>query len=91
MDWAHPIRGFFRDFAAIFLFARARSLLRDSGNLGYVFLRFAPLNVFAGRSFMPDVPSLSLAISGLHFFLRWIRDGRGAQFYLAAIAISLSF
>ena len=35
------------------------------------FYAFAPLNIFAGRSFMPDVPSLSLAIIGLYFFLRW--------------------
>jgi 4-amino-4-deoxy-L-arabinose transferase-like glycosyltransferase len=51
---------------------------------------FAPLNIFAGRSFMPDVPSLSLGIIGLYFFLRWLRDRRPAPFYLAAIAISLS-
>src|SRR5256886_3328086 len=31
------------------------------------FYSFAPLNVFAGRSFMPDVPSLSLALMGLYF------------------------
>jgi 4-amino-4-deoxy-L-arabinose transferase-like glycosyltransferase len=54
------------------------------------FYAFAPLNFFAGRSFMPDVPSLSLAIIGLYFFPRWIRDGEMAAFYLAAIAISLS-
>src|SRR5213596_2726343 len=36
------------------------------------FYGFAPANIFAGRSFMPDVPSLSLAIIGLHFFLRWM-------------------
>jgi 4-amino-4-deoxy-L-arabinose transferase-like glycosyltransferase len=54
------------------------------------FYAFAPLNIFAGRCFMPDVPSLSLAIIGLYFFLRWIRDHKMAPFYLAAIAISLS-
>src|SRR4029077_3460165 len=55
------------------------------------FYAFAPLNIFAGRSFMPDVPSLSLGIIGLYFFLRWLRDRRPAPpFYLAAIAISLS-
>jgi 4-amino-4-deoxy-L-arabinose transferase-like glycosyltransferase len=54
------------------------------------FYAFAPLNIFAGRSFMPDVPSLSLAIIGLYFFLRWLRDRKMAAFYLAAIAISLS-
>ena len=54
------------------------------------FYAFAPLNVFAGRSFMPDVPSLSLGIIGLYFFLCWIRDSKPVPFYLAAIAISLS-
>jgi 4-amino-4-deoxy-L-arabinose transferase-like glycosyltransferase len=54
------------------------------------FYAFAPLNLFAGRSFMPDVPSLSLGIIGLYFFLCWLRDRKMAPFYLAAIAISLS-
>src|SRR5438067_2859046 len=54
------------------------------------FFSFAPLNVFAGRSFMPDVPSLSLAIIGLYFFLRSASNGRLLLFFLAAIAISLS-
>jgi 4-amino-4-deoxy-L-arabinose transferase-like glycosyltransferase len=54
------------------------------------FYAFAPLNVFAGRSFMPDVPSLSLGIIGLYFFLRSARNPKPASFYLSAIAISLS-
>ena len=54
------------------------------------FFSFAPLNIFAGRSFMPDVPSLSLAIIGLYFFLRSASNGRRLLFFLAAIAISLS-
>jgi 4-amino-4-deoxy-L-arabinose transferase-like glycosyltransferase len=54
------------------------------------FYAFAPLNVFAGRSFMPDVPSLSLGIIGLYFFLRSARDPAPGSFYLSAIAISLS-
>src|SRR6266403_3546446 len=54
------------------------------------FYSFAPLNIFAGRSFMPDVPSLSLAIIGLYVFLRWIHDREWVPFFLAAIAISLS-
>jgi len=54
------------------------------------FYAFAPLNIFAGRSFMPDVPSLGLGIIGLYFFLRWLRDPKPASFYLSAIAISLS-
>jgi 4-amino-4-deoxy-L-arabinose transferase-like glycosyltransferase len=54
------------------------------------FFSFAPLNIFAGRSFMPDVPSLGLAIIGLYLFLRWVDHGRLLLFFLAAIAISLS-
>ena len=54
------------------------------------FYCFTPLNVFAGRSFMPDVPSLSFAIVGLYFFLRWVQHGESWSFFVAAIAISLS-
>src|SRR5580765_160009 len=55
------------------------------------FYCFAPLNIFTGRSFMPDVPSLSLAIVGLYFFLRWVEHSQPSSFFVAAIAISLSF
>jgi 4-amino-4-deoxy-L-arabinose transferase-like glycosyltransferase len=54
------------------------------------FFGFAPLNIFTGRSFMPDVPSLSLAIIGLYFFLRWVRGRESVPFFVAAIAIALS-
>ena len=54
------------------------------------FYVFAPLNVLAGRSFMPDVPSLGLGIIGLYLFLRWVRHPTPASFYVSAIAISLS-
>src|SRR6267154_2143466 len=55
------------------------------------FFCFTPLNVFAGRSFMPDVPSLSFAIVGLYFFLRSLEHGESSSFFVAALAISLSF
>src|SRR5437763_12161948 len=48
------------------------------------FFSFAPLNIFAGRSFLQDVPSLSLAIIGLYFFLRWIDDETPMLFLGAA-------
>jgi 4-amino-4-deoxy-L-arabinose transferase-like glycosyltransferase len=54
------------------------------------FYSFAPLNIFAGRSFMPDVPSLSLALIALYFFLRWIDNEQPALFVWAAFAISLA-
>src|SRR5881398_3383372 len=54
------------------------------------FYGFAPANIFAGRSFMPDVPSLSLAIIGLCLFLRWMESRKPGLFSVAAIAISMS-
>src|SRR5438105_1142864 len=54
------------------------------------FFSFTPLNIFTGRSFMPDAPSLSLSIIGLYFFLRWTRDQKWTPLLLAAIGISLS-
>ena len=54
------------------------------------FYSFAPLNVMASRCFMPDVPSLSLSIIGLYFFLRWIDQPTSKYFWLSAVAISLS-
>jgi len=54
------------------------------------FYSLAPLNVFASREFMPDVPSLSLAIIGLYFFLRWIENAEKRFFFASAILISLS-
>src|SRR3954451_10453858 len=54
------------------------------------FYSFAPVNIFAGRSFMPDVPSLSFAIVALYFFLRWVQHDQYGSFFAAAVAISLS-
>jgi 4-amino-4-deoxy-L-arabinose transferase-like glycosyltransferase len=54
------------------------------------FYSFAPLNILAGRSFMPDVPSLSLALIGLYFLLRWIDSARPMLFLGAAVTISLA-
>ena len=55
-----------------------------------LFYSFAPLSLFASREFMPDVPSLSLAIIGLYFFLRWVEHDQKRFFFASAILISLS-
>ena len=59
------------------------------------FYSFAPLSIFTSREFMPDVPSLSLAIIGLYFFIRWIESEpdwqlRPASFFASAVCVSLS-
>jgi hypothetical protein len=74
-----------------FFFLLVREMLGSTAAFWATFFySFAPLNIFAGRSFMPDIPSLSLAIIGLYFFLCWIRDHEWLPFFIAAIAISLS-
>src|SRR5438105_592139 len=74
-----------------FLFLLVREIFGSTAAVwATFFFSFAPVNIFAGRSFMPDVPSLSLAIVGLYFFLRWIEDRESVSFLLAAITISFS-
>src|SRR5438046_4902373 len=56
-----------------FLFLLVREIFGSTAAVWATFFySFAPVNIFAGRSFMPDVPSLSLAIVGLYLFLRWM-------------------
>jgi 4-amino-4-deoxy-L-arabinose transferase-like glycosyltransferase len=74
-----------------FFFLLVREIFGSTAAVwGIFFFCFTPLNVFAGRSFMPDVPSLSFAIVGLYFFLRWVQHDESWSFFVAAIAISLS-
>jgi 4-amino-4-deoxy-L-arabinose transferase-like glycosyltransferase len=74
-----------------FFFLIVREIFGETAAMWATFFySFAPLNVFAGRSFMPDVPSLSLALIGLYFFLRWIDSFAKAFFFASAILISLS-
>jgi 4-amino-4-deoxy-L-arabinose transferase-like glycosyltransferase len=78
-------------FSLPFFFLLVREIFGSTAAVWATFFySFAPLNIFAGRSFMPDVPSLSLSISGLYFFLRWIDNGKLTLFFLAVIATSVA-
>ena len=55
------------------------------------FYAFAPLSLVASRSFIPDAPSLSLAIMGLYFFVVWLEEGGGGAIVAAALFLSLVF
>src|SRR5438094_2806795 len=73
-----------------FFFLLVREIFGDTAAIWATFFYgFAPLNVFAGRSFMPDVPSLSLALIGLYFFLRWIDDEKSTSLFPSATMFSL--
>src|SRR5881398_53110 len=77
-------------FSLPFFFLLVREIFGSTAAVWATFFySFAPLNIFAGRSFMPDVPSLSLSIIGLYFFLRWIRRREWAPPLVAAIVVSL--
>src|SRR5437870_4574309 len=74
-----------------FFFLLVREIFGEpAASWALFFYSFAPLNIFTGRSFMPDVPSLSLAIIGLYFFLRWVENAEKRFFFASAIMISLS-
>jgi 4-amino-4-deoxy-L-arabinose transferase-like glycosyltransferase len=91
-EWVGRIQAVFLFAISLpFFFLLVRQILgRRASVWATFFYSFAPVSVFAGRSFMPDVPSLSLAIVGLYFFLRWTNDQNRMPFFLAAIAISFS-
>jgi 4-amino-4-deoxy-L-arabinose transferase-like glycosyltransferase len=55
-----------------------------------VFYSFAPVNVVASRAFMPDVPSLSLAIAALYLLVRWRDTNRSGLLFASAVLVSLS-
>src|SRR5215211_927580 len=74
-----------------FFFLLVREIFGSTAGVwASLFYSFAPLNIFAGRSFMPDVPSLSFALVGLYFFLRWVENQKSVSIFVAAVAISLS-
>ena len=91
-EWIGRSQGvIFFAFSLPFFFLLVREIFGGTAAIwATVFYSFAPLNVFAGRSFMPDVPSLSLALIGLYFFLRWIDNETPMLFLGAAVTISLA-
>ena len=54
------------------------------------FYSFAPLSIAASRAFIPDLPSLSLSLAGLYFFLRWVDDNDRWGWLISSIALSLA-
>jgi 4-amino-4-deoxy-L-arabinose transferase-like glycosyltransferase len=50
-----------------------------------------PLNVFASRSFMPDMASLSFSVAALYFFAEWLEHEQRIRLFAAAsLATSLA-
>lgn len=91
-EWVGRVQGvIFFAISLPFFFLLVREILGETAaTWALIFYSFAPLNIMAGRCFMPDVPSLVLSLIGLYFFMRWIDQNRSTAFFAAAIAISLS-
>src|SRR5215469_1086636 len=91
-EWIGRIQGVILFAVSLpFFFLLVREIFGSTAAVWATFFySFAPVNVFAGRSFMPDVPSLGLAIVGLYLFLNWTNDCKWMPFLLGAAAISFS-
>jgi 4-amino-4-deoxy-L-arabinose transferase-like glycosyltransferase len=91
-EWIGRIQGVLLFVAALpFFFGLVRRVFGEVVAVWATFFyAFAPLSVVASRAFMPDVPSLSLAIVGLYFFLRWVEEDRFWWLVWSAILVSLA-
>jgi 4-amino-4-deoxy-L-arabinose transferase-like glycosyltransferase len=91
-EWVGRIQGVLFFVAALpFFFLLIRRIFGESTAIwGTFFYAFAPLSIAASRAFMPDVPSLSLAIAGMYFFLRWIEEDRFGWLVFSAVLVSLA-
>jgi 4-amino-4-deoxy-L-arabinose transferase-like glycosyltransferase len=74
-----------------FLFSLIRQVIgAEAAIWTVIFYSFAPLNVFTSREFMPDVPSLSLAIAGVYIFVRWLDQRKVTILLTSGLFVSLS-
>jgi len=91
-EWIGRLQGVLLFGAALpFFFGLVRRIFSEAAAAWATFFyAFAPLSLVASRAFMPDVPSLSLAIIGLYFFLRWVDEGRFRWLVWSAILVSLA-
>jgi 4-amino-4-deoxy-L-arabinose transferase-like glycosyltransferase len=91
-EWIGRIEGVLFFAAALpFFFGLVRRIFGEIIAVWATFFyAFAPLGVVASRVFMPDVPSLSLAIIGMYFFLRWVEEEKLGWLICSAVLVSLA-
>ena len=91
-EWVGRIQGvFFFAAALLFFFLVVRRIFGEVAAVWATFFyAFAPLGVVASRAFMPDVPSLSLGIAGIYFFLVWLEENDLRFLVFSAGLISLA-
>jgi 4-amino-4-deoxy-L-arabinose transferase-like glycosyltransferase len=91
-EWIGRIQGVLFFVAALpFFFLLLRRIFGETAAVWATFFyAFAPLSIVASRAFMPDIPSLSLAMAGIYFFLRWIQEDRFRWLLSSAVLVSLA-
>ena len=91
VDWVGRSQSVLFFALSLPLFYRLVRELTDATAAGWAlfFYSFIPLGMMTSRCFMPDMPSLSLSIGGLYFFIRWLQSRRGLLFVLASLTTSL--
>jgi hypothetical protein len=92
-EWVGRIQGILLFAAALpFFFLLARRIFGEAVAIWATFFyAFAPLSIVASRAFMPDIPSLSLALAGMYFFLLWVEENDRKALIISALLISVSF
>jgi 4-amino-4-deoxy-L-arabinose transferase-like glycosyltransferase len=91
-EWIGRLQGvIFFAVSLPFFYLLVRDIFgRVAATWALFFYSFAPLSVVSSRQFMPDIPSLSLAVIGLYFFVRWINRAETKSLVVATMAISFS-
>jgi 4-amino-4-deoxy-L-arabinose transferase-like glycosyltransferase len=92
-EWVGRMQGAIFFAAALpFFFALVRRIFGEVAAVWAAFFySFAPLGLLASRAFMPDIPSLSLALAGIYFFLVWVERCDRRALIGSALLVSLSF
>jgi hypothetical protein len=91
-EWIGRIQGVLFFIVALpFFFGLVRRIFGEVAAMWATFFyAFAPLSIVASRAFIPDLPSLSLAIIGMYFFLRWLEEDRFRWLLASALLVSLA-
>jgi 4-amino-4-deoxy-L-arabinose transferase-like glycosyltransferase len=92
-DWiGRSVSVLFYTVSLPFFFFLVREISNARGALVAVGIyTLAPLSIFASRSFMPDMTSLSLSIIALYLFAKWLERAPNATlFVVMSLATSLA-
>ncbi len=84
-DWiGRSVSVFFFAASVPFFYLLVKKIANDRAALFAVGIyTLAPLSIFAGRSFMPDMASLSFSIMALCLFAEWLEQEKNSWLYAA--------